>query len=181
MAKLNDAYAQLNDEQREVFESLRSARGELQGMYQTLFNHPDLAETVSNLGTYLRFQGVLNAHDTEIAILITAREISSVFVWEQHLKAAEQAEVSAEVIEGILKMSAPAVITPIKRIQLICEVARCAARAESIPDDIANDTIARVGKAGLIEIVVIAGFYRMIASVINGFDISPSITEPVAE
>ncbi len=180
MAKLSDAYSQLNDEQRNVFESLRPSRGELQGMYSTLFNHPELAETLSKLGTYLRYQGALSPYDTEIAILTTAREMSALFIWQQHLKPAKAAGVEQRLIQKVQKRAPSSAVTPNRQSQLIVEIARFAARAERIPVDIANEAIKSLGKPGLIEIVVIAGFYRMIVTVVNGFDISlPELEQAV--
>jgi 4-carboxymuconolactone decarboxylase len=49
--------------------------------------------------------------------------------------------------------------------------ARCVVESRSIPPDLQERLIGLVGMEGLIELVVLVGFYRMIAGVIFAFDV----------
>jgi 4-carboxymuconolactone decarboxylase len=41
-----------------------------------------------------------------------------------------------------------------------------------VPDDLQAQAVAQWGKPGLVEIVVLSGFYQMFAAINQGFDIS---------
>jgi 4-carboxymuconolactone decarboxylase len=45
---------------------------------------------------------------------------------------------------------------------------------QAIPDALQARAVAEWGKDGLVEIVVISGFYQMFAAINQGFDIVPS-------
>ena len=53
-------------------------------MYLALMNNPNLADHIGDLGTYLRFHGVLGDDVRELAILATARGLGVAYEWVQH-------------------------------------------------------------------------------------------------
>ncbi len=171
MSVHTNPYTELSDKHKEVFDTLSAARGGLKGMYSTLFHHPELATIVSQLGTYLRYEGVLNPHDTEIVILSTARAINAGFVWQQHLSPAHTAGVDPQLVQGILDDDEVFFSAQPERTQLIYKIARYAALADTVPKRTLELGLSSIGKTAVIEIVVISGFYRMITSVVKAFEV----------
>ena len=104
MARLPDPTASLPPGAQEIYDQLAARRGHIDGMYRSLLNYPELTRQVSNLGTYLRFSGVLPAASRELTILWVARRLGAAYEWVKHLEPARQAGVS----EAILKPFAPA-------------------------------------------------------------------------
>jgi 4-carboxymuconolactone decarboxylase len=45
-----------------------------------------------------------------------------------------------------------------------------------VPDDLQVQAVTQWGKRGLVEIVVLSGFYQMFAAINQGFDIRPAKT-----
>ena len=47
---------------------------------------------------------------------------------------------------------------------------------QPVPDELQGRAAAEWGKDGLVEIVVVSGFYQMFAAINQGFDIQPAPT-----
>ena len=171
MAQLPDPYERLTTEQRTRFDAMQETRGKIKGMYRVLFNHPELTLTVSDLGTFVRFGGVLSYRQKEVAILTAARDLQAAFVWQQHVGPAREAGTPGPTIDGILAETGPPVVPDYDEDLLVWRVALLAVRCKSIPDSLADDVICRVGIEGLVELVIVSSFYRMIASVVCCFDV----------
>src|SRR5687768_8509986 len=67
----------LSTEGQAAWDAIAGSRGGVRGPYQVLIQVPVLAERVAHLGTYLRFEGLLDGPDRELAILCVARHVGS--------------------------------------------------------------------------------------------------------
>jgi 4-carboxymuconolactone decarboxylase len=176
MAQLPDPSATLTPDARGVYERIARKRGHVGGPYTPLMHHPPLAERVAALGEYLRFDATLPPDVRELAILVTARAVGQPYEWVMHAPLARQAGVPAEVIERVRTHSDPATLP-----DPYADAARVVIhtlRFESIPAGLQERVQARLGVAGLLELVVLAGFYRLIAGVLDAFDVPLPAGEP---
>jgi len=155
---------------RDLYDRLAAKRGNIDGMYRVLLNHPVLAGHVSDLGTYLRFgSSVLPADVRELAILWSARHVQAAYEWVKHVPMARQAGLPEACIESIRQGHRPKGLAEVQGAAL--DAAAAALALESLPKASQDVLEAALGRQGLIEIVVLAGFYRMIAGVIFAFDV----------
>jgi 4-carboxymuconolactone decarboxylase len=170
MARLPDPTASLSPEGQELYRRLVARRGRLDGMYRSLLNHPELTEQVSNLGTYLRFgAGALPDALRELVILWVARELGAAYEWVKHEPVARQAGVAAEVIEALRRRQEPPGLDGLQKAALAA--ARSALARRSIPPAVQDELTRALGLKGVVELVVLCGFYEMIAGVIFAFDV----------
>ncbi len=166
MSRLPDPTSTLQGKDKQIYDDLVSRRGRIDGMYRTLLNDPELTEHVSNLGTYLRFQATLPGDIRECAILYGAHRMNVPYEWEKHQEPAVTAGLGPDVIEAIRQNK------PLPEPYCFAVLAAEHALAlESIPEDLQNHIIHLWSVKGLLELVVLAGFYRMIAGIINAFDV----------
>ena len=170
MSRLPDPKESLDEAGRMIYDKLAGPRGGLSGMYLSLMNHPDLAEHVGVLGTYLRFEGVLPGDVRETAILAAARLMNSGYEWEKHVGPARKEDVSDDTIEALRqgdfeseKLSA--------RDRKFCHVAKLVISNAVIPKPLQDDLEAELGLKGVVELVTLVGFYRMINAIIVSFDV----------
>lgn len=176
MAQLPDPLDRLDAEGRKVYERITARRGPIRGPYAPLMHHPALAEPVAALGEFLRFDGALPEDVRELAILVTARAVRQPFEWVMHEPIARRAGLPEDVIEHVRRQGDPSRLPG-----RYADAARVVAHAlafESIPADLQARVEAALGVRGLLELVVLAGFYRLIAGVLFAFDVPPPAGEP---
>jgi 4-carboxymuconolactone decarboxylase len=170
MACLPDPTGSLAPDAQALYEELVGKRGRIDGMYRSLLNHPELTRHVSDLGNFLRFgAGSLPAAVRELVILWLARQVGAAYEWVKHEPPGRAAGLSEAVIEALRTGQEPPGLSAIQNGAL--EVARCALKLRSIPPDLQETVTERLGMKGVIELVVLVGFYRMIAGVIFAFDV----------
>jgi len=149
----------------------RKRRGAgLGGPYIALLNHPELARRVEELGFYLKFEGVLPRPSYQFIVLSVAHATGAEFEWRDHVKHALAAGVSQEIVDGIAANRTETMPHPYSLLHAI--LARTMAW-EPIPDNLQARAVAEWGAQGLVEIVVLSGFYQMFAAINQGFEIKP--------
>jgi len=148
----------------------RHAKGEgFGGPYLALFNHPALAERVEALGFYLKFEGVLPRVHYQFIVLSVARATGAAFEWQDHVQHALAAGLPQDIIDGIAGGTGASLPQPFA---LLREVLTKTLAWQQLPETLQAQAAAEWGKEGLVEIVVISGFYQMFAAINQGFDIS---------
>jgi 4-carboxymuconolactone decarboxylase len=168
MAKLPDPLDALPPDARRVYEKISAKRGAVRGPFASLMHHPVLAERVGDLGEYLRFSGTLPGDVRELAVLVTARAIDQPYEWVAHARIARSEGLPDDVIErvrtkGDLATLPPRFATPARIVQYVLAY-------ESIPRELQDRAQRELGITGLMELVILAGHYRLIAGLLFAFD-----------
>jgi 4-carboxymuconolactone decarboxylase len=170
MAKIPNPSDRLSPAGRELLAKLAGKRGRVDGMYRTMLLNPELTEAVSALGTYLRFgSSALSDRHRELAILRVARVTGAGYEWVKHEPKAREAGVGEEAVAAIRRGESPAGIAPGERVLL--EAVDVVLERRPLPERLQETLIAEVGEPGLLEMVVLVGFYATIAGFIAAFEI----------
>jgi len=149
----------------------RRARGEhFGGPYLALLNHPELARRVEELGFFLKFEGTLPRMVYQFIVLTVARATGAAFEWHDHIAHARAAGLPDAVIDCIGSDRIAFLPPPYALVHAI--LAKTMAW-QAVPDELQAQAVAQWGKHGLVEIVVLSGFYQMFAAINQGFDIRP--------
>ena len=148
----------------------RAVHGEqLGGPYLALFNHPELAKRVEELGFYLKFEGTLPRAIYQFVVLSVARATGAGFEWQDHLGHARAAGLPSDVIEALASNRLDALPHPYDLAHAI--LAKTLVWQE-LPLELQRQAVAEWGDKGLLEIVVLSGFYQMFAAINNAFGIA---------
>jgi 4-carboxymuconolactone decarboxylase len=170
MARLPEPSSQFDKKTQVLYDDLVKKRGQIDGMYRTLLNHPEMLRHVSDLGTYFRFgDSVLPDRLREMIILFVARSLGVPYEWVKHMGPAKAAGLPEDVMESIRDGGIPTQLSSVEAASV--SVADYVVKLQSIPDELQQSLIESIGTKGLIEIVVLCGFYRMIAGVIRAFNV----------
>ncbi len=169
MARLPDPIPELSPSARKVYEAMVAKRGRIDGMYGAMFNHPALVEQVGRLGTYLRFESSLPGAIRELTILLTARRQSVAYEWVKHVPPAKAAGLSEEIIAAVEQRKDLGPYSPLYA--KISQVVDLVLAEQSLPQDLQYQLSKEFGIPGAIELVILVGFYRMIAGFIRAFDV----------
>jgi 4-carboxymuconolactone decarboxylase len=167
--------SELPPEGRALFAAIaakRKARGEsFGGPYIPLLNHPELARRVEELGFFLKFEGSLPRPAYQFIVLSVAQATGAAFEWHDHAQHALAAGLPRDVIDSIRNGPAKELPQPYA---LLRQILTRTMAWQPIPRDLQMRAVAEWGAQGLIEIVVLSGFYQMFAAINQGFDIKPS-------
>ena len=181
MVKLSFNPDSLNEHDKAIYEQMvakrKSQGAPFGGPYNVLMNHPELCQKVEALGYYLKFEGHLPRDVYQFVVLAVARETHSAFEWSDHIEHAREAGLPQDVIDKLKNqgISNNSLSTPY---QLVAELLLATLNWKNIPEKTQEDVIKLFGIEGLIEIVVLSGFYQMFSAINQGFDISPSTVNP---
>jgi 4-carboxymuconolactone decarboxylase len=149
----------------------RKARGEgFGGPYIALLNHPELARRIEELGFFLKFEGVLPREAYQFIVLTVAHATGAAFEWHDHVEHALAAGLPHDVVDAI---GADRTETLPQPYALLSAFLAKTMEWQPVSDDLQARAAAQWGVEGLVEIVVLSGFYQMFAAINQGFDIKP--------
>ena len=156
----------LTDAQRKGIEEFKTARSaEISGPFVPLLRSPEVMTRARAMGDYLRFRSALPPRLSEFVILLTARRWTQQYEWNAHQPLALKGGVKADVVTAIAEGRRPdhmaadeeAVYTLVDEID----------RNRSVSDTTYSRAIAAVGEQGVIDTLGLAGYYTMLAMVMN--------------
>jgi 4-carboxymuconolactone decarboxylase len=159
----------LDAAEQSVYDRIAASRGAVRDPFATLLHHPLLAERVAALGEQLRFHSVLPGADRELAILTAGREVEALFQWADHEPVALREGTRPDAIEIVRHRGPTAALLP--REALIVETVRALFRAHRLSDEQYQRAEAEFGRRGLVELVILAGYYSMMGFALNAFEI----------
>jgi len=129
---------------------------------------PKVAEAMRMLNDYLRFGGVLGRRDTEVAILVAAREFDQVYEWSGHVQAALNNGVDQSIIDVI--RSGKDVGGLAEKDSVIIRYGRQLFREHKLSSDLYAKAVQLFGKQGVIEMAAVMGDYAMAAIMLHAAD-----------
>jgi 4-carboxymuconolactone decarboxylase len=169
--------AMLPPEGRALFAKIaakRKSRGEsFGGPYIALLNHPELARRVEELGFFLKFDGVLPRPAYQFIVLSIAQATGAAFEWQDHVQHALAAGLSQDIIDSVGNRRPDSLPQPYSLLHAILEKTMA---WQPLPEHVQSSAVAQWGREGLVEIVVLSGFYQMFAAINQGFDIKAQAT-----
>lgn len=161
---------------RHHYDHIEETRGHVGGPFGPLFNSPELAGLVGRLGTYIRYQGILPGDDRELAIIATAREFDCAYEWAAHERVARDEHVRDEAIEAVANRAPLTAFSDDEAV--VVRYVRELLNDHVVSDEAFEAAKDRFGVQGVTELTGTIGFYSMIASVLNAFEIRPGPDAP---
>jgi 4-carboxymuconolactone decarboxylase len=168
---------ELDPDAQALYDRIAATRGGTRGPFLVLLHHPSLCERVAALGEQLRFHSVLSGADRELVILAAGREAEAPYEWAAHEPIALREGTRPETIAVVRDGGSTDGLRP--REALIVDTVRAIYRAHRLTVDEFARASAEFGRQGLIELVTLAGYYGMVAAVLNTFEVDlPPGTTP---
>ena len=162
--------AAMTQEQRELYDSTRTAGGLLGGPNIPYLRIPKFMRLSQATVGYLRSNS-LAPRLRQLAILRTVKFWGARFAWAYHVPASLKEGVEQEIIDDIEQGREPVRASPKDKAVLRI----CAELLEShrLSDEAYQTAIGMFGEAGLADIVATAGFYSLTSLTLNAFEIDP--------
>jgi len=107
-------------------------------------------------------------------VLSVAQATGAAFEWHDHLQHALAAVLSQDIVDCIGNGRTDMLPPPYSLLHAILQKATA---WQPVPDELQVRAVGQWGREGLVEIVVVSGFYQMFAAINQGFDIKHRATE----
>ena len=144
-----------------------TAEGGLRGPFNALLYSPTVGDAVQRVGEAVRFEGTLPPQLREVAILTVAAQWQANFEWWAHARIARDVGLDEAIIDGLKAGVLPANAEPAQR--LIHDFAREVISSHHVSDASYAAAIAMFGEATVVELVLLLGYYTLIAMTLNVF------------
>jgi 4-carboxymuconolactone decarboxylase len=157
---------ELTAEQKAYLENLQKPpRNNTTGLtnppFRVYMRSPELANKVEALSDYVRWGTGLDPRLTELAIMITARQWSSQWIWRGHYRAAVRGGLDPSVGADIAAGRHPEKMKPDEAI--LYDYATQMYRDKAVSDATFAAAVKAFGEKGLIDLVATMGYYDTVA------------------
>jgi 4-carboxymuconolactone decarboxylase len=140
----------------------------LRGPSGIWLHSPELGERVRAVNQYLRFETALGRRLTELAILVTARELDNQFEWTAHEPAGLSEGLSQEIID-VVKYRRPIVgLGPEESV--IVSFGREVFRDKKVRPETFARAVDLFGHESVVNLAALMGNYAMTAVMLNAVD-----------
>ena len=164
--------AELDAEGQKLYDAVVSRESRtlvgLRGPSGIWLHSPKLAGFVRATNQYLRFESALDRRLTELAILVTARELDNQFQWAAHEPAALAEGLDAKIIEVVRRGKPLARLG--KREAVIIAFGRELFRTKRLASRTFARAVELFGRRGVVELAALMGNYAMTAVILNAVD-----------
>ena len=140
----------------------------LRGPSGIWLHSPVLAEFLRAANQYLRFETALDRRLTELAILVTARELDNQFEWAAHEPAALKEGLDAKIIDVVRRRKPAARLG--KKEALIINFGRELFRWKKVRSQTFARAVSAFGRRGVLELAALMANYAMTALIFNTVD-----------
>ena len=152
-----------------VWDEIETTRGGVARNYAALLNNAQAAGNLATLGGYARFETPLDPRVKAFAILTAAREARGHYVWTVNQRPAREAGLTDDEINAILEFRAPVGLQQkdAEVVQFVLELLR----QHRVSDKSFEALRAQVGDAGVIDVLVVSGYYHTLAHCLQALEV----------
>ena len=146
-------------------ELIAGPRGALQGPFIPLLRSPEFMSRLQKTGEYLRFNSTLPPRLNEFVILITARQWTQQYEFDQHVPLALKAGLKQEIVTAIVDGRRPVGMAADEEIVYdFCTELR---QNQSVSDATYARAVGKFGEQGVIDMTGVTGYYTTLAMIMN--------------
>jgi 4-carboxymuconolactone decarboxylase len=160
-------------EHRHIYDDITGSRGRVQPNFKALLNNPLATARMAALGGYVRFETPLPPRVKMLAVLATARENEGDYVWTANLPQAQNAGVDEATIQAIRERRAPQGLA--LEDALIVQFTLELLRQHRITDATYQVVQQRLGDAGVIDLLILIGYYGSLSHTLSALEVMPPI------
>jgi 4-carboxymuconolactone decarboxylase len=155
---------------------LTDDEGRLHGPFNAMLYSPAVGAPLLELGAAVRFRTGFTARERELATLVVAARRRSDFEWYSHERIGLRAGVTVPELAAIRSGSRPPLADARERV--VYEVARALADEGDLGDPLYAEAVATLGRALLVELVTLVGYYTALALQMKVFRVGQPPGEP---
>jgi 4-carboxymuconolactone decarboxylase len=153
-------------EQKQAAEAFAQARGKPPfGPFEPLMYSPEVMTLARSMGDYLRYKPKIGTTLSELVILMTARRWTQDYEWYVHAPIAQKAGIAPEIIAAIRDGRRPTQMSEDET--TVYEFTAELQDTKRVSDATFARAEARFGRAGVVDLAAISGYYTFLAMELN--------------
>ena len=160
----------------EAYDHIIESRGQINAPQSMHMYVPEIARCSNDLSDSLRYRSHLSDHDTELAIITTAREMDCDYVWSGHSQAALRAGVRQEAVDIVANLGSLDDLTEDERI--IVRFGREVVGAHKLSQEAFDAAVSKFGEANTVVLGALMGHYTMMSCTLIATDTQPDAGKP---
>jgi 4-carboxymuconolactone decarboxylase len=169
----------LSPAQKTLHDEIAGTRGRVGGPFGIWLRYPELVDPANRFGNALRVHGKLDRRLFELMTIVVARHWGAQYEWHVHAEASRKAGVSDAVIEAIRTRRKPEFARDDER--LIYDIVTELNETKTLSDASYKRALDALGLDLLVELITAAGFYTLVAMMLNAFSVdTPDGSKPLA-
>jgi len=170
---------ELTPDQQRLFREIAATRDRVGGPFGIWLRTPAIADAANRLGNTLRRDSNLDGRLFELMVLVIARHWGAQYEWFVHESAARKAGLAEDVIAALREGRRPTFARADE--QLVYDVVTELQTTKKLSDATYAHGLEAFGLSLLVEFISAAGFYSMVAMVLNAFDVpTPDGARPLS-
>jgi 4-carboxymuconolactone decarboxylase len=143
--------------------------GELLGPFGVMLLHPPVGGPLQALGAALRYDGCLSPGAREIVICSVAAARRSSFEWYAHAAVARSIGIPEDVLDSVWRGDPPRELSTEEA--AAWQLATAVLSGEPVEQPQFADACAELQASGVMEVVTLVGYYRLLADLMAVFDV----------
>jgi 4-carboxymuconolactone decarboxylase len=160
---------QVPEANRHNFDAIVASRGRVGGPFSVLMNSPEVCDRIAHTGAYLRFETSLPPNLRELSTITAVREWNCASEWGAHVVLARKEGVSDATIDVVGRKLPADSLTGDERV--VVDYVRELVRTHQVSQPVFEAAYKALGNQGITDLTATAGYYCMISSVINAFEV----------
>jgi 4-carboxymuconolactone decarboxylase len=170
---------ELSPEQKALYDDIAGARGRVGGPFGIWLRQPALVDPANRFGNALRLHGKLDRRLFELMTIVVARHWGAQYEWFVHAEAARKAGIADAAIEALRNNRKPDFAREDER--LVYDIVTELNEAKRLGDASYRRALDFFGLDLLVELITAAGFYTLVAMMLNAFEVdTPDGSRPLA-
>jgi len=169
MPRLPEIEEKLSAGQRQVYDTIKTVRGQVRGPFAVWLRNAELAEHTLKLQDLFASRVKLDRQLVQLMILVSARISSAQFAWHVHEPHAREHGIAPEIIEAIRERRAPSFVHEDER--FVYDITVELHTTGTLSEATFSRGMGLFGEQRLVELVSAIGFYTMVAMTLNAFDV----------
>lgn len=144
--------------------------GGMKGPFNALLYSPVLGEAMQRLGEVVRFENSIPPPLRELAILVVAVKWHAQYEWWAHEKIARNEGLDPNVITGLKAGIIPEFTDSAEAV--VYHFARELIEQQRVSGQRYSQAVDMLGEAGVVELVILLGYYTLVSMLLNVFEVS---------
>lgn len=153
-----------------IYDAISQSRGAVGGPWLALLHSPELAQRTAHLGSYVRFESILDHKLLEFTALVTARELECKHEWAAHVAHGQKAGIPMATIRAVYEKKGTESFSS-EDAQIVSFV-REMLHSHRVTEPTYQAIYGRLGEQAMVELAATIGYYAMLACTLNTFDVA---------